>query len=106
MTVQPFKLHAGFSQTIEADTAVHRADYRIHTLITKHSAEIGFVIIQVHVIVKFYFHTAIIGWTSIVILILLLGGIQLICLGIIGEYVGKIYEEAKDRPLYLIKDVF
>ncbi len=70
------------------------------------SAVVGFFYAIYALVVKFYFHTAIIGWTSIVILILLLGGIQLICLGIIGEYVGKLYEEAKDRPLYLIKDVF
>jgi dolichol-phosphate mannosyltransferase len=42
------------------------------------------------------------GWTLLIISVLFLGGVQLICLGIIGEYVGRIYSESKRRPLYLI----
>ncbi|HET9720697.1 MAG TPA: hypothetical protein VFP55_11510 [Solirubrobacteraceae bacterium] len=43
------------------------------------------------------------GFGTITILILLLGGIQLISIGIIGEYVGRIYDEVKGRPLYLVR---
>jgi glycosyltransferase involved in cell wall biosynthesis len=46
------------------------------------------------------------GWTFIVISILFIGGIQLIMLGIIGEYIGRIYSEAQNRPLYMISSVF
>jgi dolichol-phosphate mannosyltransferase len=44
------------------------------------------------------------GFTTITVLILLLGGIQLIAVGIIGEYVGRIYDEVKHRPLYLVRE--
>ncbi len=44
------------------------------------------------------------GWTLLMISILLIGGIILLVLGIIGEYVGRIYGEIKKRPLYIIKD--
>ena len=45
------------------------------------------------------------GYATIIVLILLLGGIQLFCIGIIGEYVGKIFEQGKDRPIYIAKEV-
>lgn len=43
------------------------------------------------------------GWTTVVASIWMLGGIQLLCLGVIGEYVGKIYTETKSRPKYIIE---
>jgi glycosyltransferase involved in cell wall biosynthesis len=43
------------------------------------------------------------GWTSIVLPMYLLGGLQLFCLGILGEYLGKIYQEVKARPRYIIE---
>lgn len=44
------------------------------------------------------------GWPSLASIVLLLGGIQLLCIGIIGKYVGKIYLETKNRPIYIIKE--
>ncbi|KRN89390.1 glycosyltransferase family 2 protein [Ligilactobacillus ceti] len=44
------------------------------------------------------------GWASTVCIILFVGGIQLFCLGIVGKYIGKIFMEVKNRPLYLVKD--
>ncbi len=45
------------------------------------------------------------GYATIIVLILLLGAMQLICIGIIGEYVGKTFEQSKNRPIYIEKEV-
>ena len=44
------------------------------------------------------------GWTLLFIAVLFLGGVQLLCVGILGEYVGRIYGEVKRRPLYVVKE--
>ena len=71
---------------------------------------LGFTIFFVSVIallysfiVKFIGNT-ITGWTSLTISIWMLGGVQLLCLGVIGEYIGKIYNETKRRPRFIIAD--
>lgn len=46
------------------------------------------------------------GWTSAMVVALALGGIQLVVLGIIGEYLGRLYLETKRRPLYIVEEVF
>jgi len=47
--------------------------------------------------------TAQTGFTTLVTLVLFLGGLQLIAVGLIGEYLGRVYDEVKRRPLYLVR---
>ena len=46
------------------------------------------------------------GWTSLIMIVSFISGFQLISLGIIGEYIGGIFDESKKRPLYLIDEEF
>ena len=46
------------------------------------------------------------GWTAIVVSLMLFAGVQLVSLGVVGEYVGRVYEEVKRRPLFLVKREF
>jgi polyisoprenyl-phosphate glycosyltransferase len=64
---------------------------------------VAFLIFIYAIISKIFFHTSL-GWTSLMCVMVFFGGVQLISLGIIGEYIGRIYDESKRRPLYLIKD--
>ncbi|OGU70560.1 MAG: hypothetical protein A2V93_10605 [Ignavibacteria bacterium RBG_16_34_14] len=67
-------------------------------------AVFSFLILCVVFIEKIFYQGDVPGWTTIVVLISLLGGVQLFALGIVGEYIGRIFIETKDRPLYIIED--
>ena len=61
------------------------------------------ILIICHVLVsKFIFDDAVAGWTTTMACILFFGGMQMMVLGIIGEYLGRVFEEVKKRPLYLV----
>lgn len=55
-------------------------------------------------IINQIFGHVVVGWASLVCAICFMGGIQLICLGVLGEYIGKIYMEVKHRPRYIISE--
>ena len=55
-------------------------------------------------VVSFFIGNTVPGWASTCAIVCFVGGIQLICLGVIGEYIGKIYLETKARPRYIISD--
>ena len=58
----------------------------------------------IYALVSYFTGNVVSGWASSLIVTCFLGGIQLICLGVIGEYVGKIYMETKSRPRFIISD--
>ena len=48
--------------------------------------------------------SSVFGWASLICIILLFGGLQLLCIGIVGKYIGRIYMQVKQRPIYIIKE--
>jgi dolichol-phosphate mannosyltransferase len=57
------------------------------------------------VVLKIVHGIPLVGWTSLIVTVLFLGGVQLICVGILGEYVGRIYDEVRQRPPYVVAEV-
>jgi polyisoprenyl-phosphate glycosyltransferase len=67
-------------------------------------SSIGFFYIVYAIGLKLFTDRVVLGWTSVMVAVLFLGGVQLISLGIIGEYIGRVYEEVKQRPLYVVDE--
>ena len=76
----------------------------IGTYIGVFSAIASMIYLIVVVIQKLAFGISVPGYATIVVLLLLLGGLQLFCLGLVGEYISKIYVQVKDRPIYVLKE--
>jgi glycosyltransferase involved in cell wall biosynthesis len=64
---------------------------------------LAFVGIIYALVMRLFTNVWVTGWTAIIISVLFIGGVQLIFLGVIGEYIGRIYTEGKQRPLYLVQ---
>jgi dolichol-phosphate mannosyltransferase len=63
------------------------------------------IILCLYTMISWIFYNAVRGWTSLMAAVSLLGSIQLIVLGIFGEYLGRLYEESKGRPLFVVEAV-
>lgn len=61
--------------------------------------------LMAYIVISYFLGSTIQGWTSLMLLVLFLGAAQMFVLGMIGEYLGRLYIEAKRRPLYLVADV-
>jgi polyisoprenyl-phosphate glycosyltransferase len=68
-------------------------------------SSVSFIYIAYAVWLKLFTDHTILGWASVMVAVLFLGGVQLLCLGIVGEYIGRIYDEVKQRPLYIVDEV-
>lgn len=78
---------------------------RIATVLGMFTAFAAAIYLVVVILQKLITGIDIPGYATIIVLILFLGGMQLFCLGIIGEYVGRIFEQSKNRPIYIAKEV-
>ena len=67
------------------------------------SAFVSLLVILYALFIRIFTNTWVTGWTAIMIAILFIGGVQLLSIGILGSYIGRIYNEAKNRPLYLVR---
>lgn len=99
-----YTLRKMFSFAVHGFTSFSIVPLRISIVFGFFISLCAFLYTAYALITKFYVQTAIPGWTSILISVLFLGGIQLICLGLIGEYLGKMFIETKNRPNYVIKE--
>jgi glycosyltransferase involved in cell wall biosynthesis len=77
---------------------------QLATFLGLSSATGAFVYAMYALYLKLVAGTAIQGWTSLLLVVLLMGGVQLVTLGILGAYVARIYEEVRGRPIYLVKE--
>ncbi|MCX7028172.1 MAG: glycosyltransferase family 2 protein [Spirochaetes bacterium] len=66
----------------------------------------GFVYALYALCMRLFTSRTVEGWTSLLVSVLIVGGIQLLCLGLVGEYLGKLFIEAKGRPGYIVKESF
>lgn len=78
---------------------------RIATYLGMFTGFAAFVYLIIVVLQRLLGGISIPGYATIIVLILLLGAMQLFCIGIIGEYIGKIFEQSKQRPIYIAKEV-
>lgn len=94
-----------FRYALEGIFAFTTTPLRIATVIGMLVSLFSLIYLIVVIVQKLCFGIAVEGYATIVVLILLLGGIQLCCLGIIGEYIARTYIQTKGRPIYIAKDV-
>ena len=67
---------------------------------------VSFIYLLVILFQAMFTNTTITGWASTIAIILFSQGIVLMILGLMGEYIGRIYEEIKDRPLYIVSEAY
>jgi dolichol-phosphate mannosyltransferase len=92
-----------FRLALNAITSFSYVPLQIATLIGFFSAGVSILAIPVVIALRVLGQEAFLGQATTLIAVLFLGGVQLISLGILGEYVGRLYDEAKGRPLYIVR---
>jgi polyisoprenyl-phosphate glycosyltransferase len=93
-----------FALAISGITSFSIKPLRISTIIGVSIAVFSLLYGIYALYIKFFTNNSIEGWTSVFFMVTFIGGIQLIILGIIGEYIGNIFLESKKRPHYIIKE--
>ena len=94
-----------FNYAVEGIIGYSIKPLRIATFLGVFTAVISMLYLVIVVLQKLIAGIDIPGYATIIVLILFLGGMQLFCIGIIGEYIGKIFEQSKNRPIYIAKEI-
>ncbi|HEY0309842.1 MAG TPA: glycosyltransferase family 2 protein [Luteimonas sp.] len=89
---------------LEGITSFSTAPLRLATYLGVATALLAFAYALGIVVTALLWGDPVAGWPTMMAVILLLGGVQLVALGLIGEYLGRLYMESKQRPLYLVQD--
>lgn len=93
-----------FTFAFDGITSFSNLPLRLATYLGFLVSLISFFIILYTLYQKYINNNVVQGWSSLMVSILFIGGVQLICLGIIGEYLGRIMDNVKQRPLYIVKE--
>lgn len=101
-TKYPLKKMAKFA--MDATTSFSKKPLKIAGIVGSVLSAASFLYLFYAIYLKLFTDQTVSGWASIVSIMLLSNGVMLIILGILGEYIGRIYDEVKNRPLYIIKD--
>ena len=89
---------------VNGNISLSKAPLRVATWLGLIVSGASFLLAVFYVIRKLTVGFEVRGWASTVVIILFLGGVQLLTIGIIGEYISRIYDEVKQRPLYLVRE--
>jgi dolichol-phosphate mannosyltransferase len=93
-----------FRLALNAVTGFSYFPLQLATYVGFIAAGLSILAIPIVVVGRLAGSQAFLGQASALIAVLFLGGVQLICLGILGEYIGRLYDEAKGRPLYIVRE--
>ena len=99
-----YPLNKMIKLALNAITSFSYFPLQVATFIGFIAAGLSVLAIPIVAILRLTTGTALLGQATTLIIVLFLGGVQLISLGIIGEYIGRIYDEAKGRPLYIVAE--
>ena len=94
-----------FNYAVEGIIGYSTAPLRLSMILGSVTAVAGVLYLLWTIIEKLIWGIDVPGFATIIVLILLLGSSQLFCIGIIGEYVGRTFEQTKDRPIYVAKEI-
>lgn len=93
-----------FDLAIEGITSFTTAPLRLSSILGFIIAILSFILMLFHLVKALIWGDPIQGFPTLVVIILFLGGMQLLSIGILGEYLGRVFNESKNRPVYIVRE--